>query len=222
MRSFAEIEADALDRHGEALAARVAVRPRSGAELAAVGDDRFLSHMAQRIFSAGFVWRVVEAKWPGFEEAFDGFDVPTVAAYTAEDVARLQGDARIIRNGQKIQATIANAAFVEEVAAEHGSFGAWIGAWPEDDVIGLWAELAKRGSRLGGQTGPLFLRFMGKDTYILSNDVVARLVADGIVSKAPTSKRDLARVNEAFVRWRAESGRPLGEISRVLACSIDG
>ena len=69
--------------------------------------------MTQRVFSAGFVWRVIRAKWDGFEEAFDHFDPATVAAYDAEDIARLSQDERIVRNNQKIQATVKNARFVQ-------------------------------------------------------------------------------------------------------------
>ncbi|TNE91879.1 MAG: 3-methyladenine DNA glycosylase [Deltaproteobacteria bacterium] len=222
MQTLAEIYETAYERHGDALEPRVEVEVRTPAELAALGDDRWLAQMAQRIFSAGFVWSVVEAKWPGFEEAFEGFHVPTVAGYTADDIGRLKQDTRIIRNGPKIAATVENARFVQDVSEAHGGFGRWIGEWPDDDVIGLWDALAKGGSRLGGATGPMMLRFLGKDTFILSNDVVARLVAEGIVSKKPTSKRDLAAVQDAFRAWRAESGRSYGAISRILACSIDG
>ncbi|MCO4743828.1 MAG: DNA-3-methyladenine glycosylase I [Proteobacteria bacterium] len=222
MRSFDEIYDFAVDRHGEdSVEARADVEVRAGVELAAIPDHRWLSQMAQRIFSAGFVWSVVEKKWPGFEEAFEGFEPDVLVTYGTEELARLQQDTRIIRNGQKIQATLANAHFVQEIAAEHGSFGRWVAEWPEHDMVGLWAALAKRGSRLGGMSGPMMLRFLGRDTFILSGDVVARLVAEGIVSKKPTSKRDLQRVQEAFSHWRAESGRSFGAISRVLAASID-
>ncbi|MEX0300596.1 MAG: 3-methyladenine DNA glycosylase, partial [Kordiimonas sp.] len=38
-----------------------------------VGDDRILSLMARGVFQAGFSWKVIDKKWPGFEEAFEGF-----------------------------------------------------------------------------------------------------------------------------------------------------
>ena len=79
--------------------------------------------------------------------------------------------------------------------------------------------LKKRGSRLGG-AAQFGLRFMGRDGWILSNDVVARLVAEGVIDKPPTSRKAMAAVQSAFNAWRAESGRSLTEISRVLALSI--
>ncbi|OZB13509.1 MAG: 3-methyladenine DNA glycosylase, partial [Marinobacter sp. 34-60-7] len=41
--------------------------------LEATGDDRYLSEITRCIFKAGFVWRVIERKWPDFEAAFEGF-----------------------------------------------------------------------------------------------------------------------------------------------------
>ena len=89
-------------------------------------------------------------------------------------------------------------------------------------VIGhVTHDISPSGSRLGGTSGQYFLRSMGKDSFILSQDVVAALVREGVVDKAATSKRDLAAVQSAFNRWREQSGRSLTEISRVLAMSIE-
>ena len=79
--------------------------------------------------------------------------------------------------------------------------------------------MKKRGDRLGGQTGRYFLRFMGKDTPVLSRDVVAALMQAGVVDKDPTSKKALGQVQAALNGWVEESGRSLTEISRVLAFS---
>ena len=43
-------------------------RPKSAAQLAAQTDDRYLSMMTRCVFRAGFVWRVIDNKWPGFED----------------------------------------------------------------------------------------------------------------------------------------------------------
>ncbi len=68
-----------------------------------------LAEMAKRIFSSGFAWTVIEKKWPGFEEAFLGFD-PGELVFQPDDFwdARLS-DKRIVRNGQKIMAVRRNA-----------------------------------------------------------------------------------------------------------------
>lgn len=71
--SFDAIRSRAEARKGgaEALARLLPPKPDYAA-LAALGDDRALAEMAKRVFSAGFAWRVIESKWPGFEEAFLG------------------------------------------------------------------------------------------------------------------------------------------------------
>lgn len=60
-------------------------------------------------FQSGLSWRTVLAKRPAFREAFHGFDPEAVAAMDERDVERLLGDARIIRNRRKIEATVTNA-----------------------------------------------------------------------------------------------------------------
>ena len=90
-----------------------------------------------------------------------------------------------------------------------------------EDFAGLLTLIKKRASHLGGTSGQYFLRTMGVDSFVLSKDVVRALIREGVVDKAPTSQRDLAKVQEAFNRWRKQSGRSLSEISRTLACSIE-
>tara|TARA_R110002096_G_scaffold141399_1_gene296254 strand:- start:1281 stop:1952 length:672 start_codon:yes stop_codon:yes gene_type:complete len=221
MRTFDEILAIAADRKGgpDALEALLS-KPLPADELAAIPDDRWLSMMAKCLFQAGFHWKVIEAKWPGFETAFEGFDPSRVAFYGDEEIDRLLSDKGIVRNGAKIMAVVENARFLADLAAEHGSAGKFFADWPADNFIGLMDVLAKRGSRLGGATGQRVMRWMGKESFILSQDVSARLIAEGVVAKAPTSKRDLAAVQAAFNSWKDQSGRSLTEISRVLSMSV--
>ena len=176
--------------------------------------------MARGIFQAGISWKVVEAKWPGIELAFGGFDPGFVAMIEGERLEALLGDARVIRSGAKIVAIRDNAVFIRSVAAEAGSFGRKVGDWPASDYAGLMDWLVKNGSRLGGSTGPYMLRSMGKESWILSDDVVKRLVEEGVVEGLPTSRKAMAAVQAAFNRWQAESGQSLTTISRVLAQSI--
>ncbi len=221
MRSFDEILAIAAERHGGE-AAVLATMPvmKSAEELAAIPDDRWLAQMAQGIFQAGISWKVVEAKWPGIEEAFHGFDVGRVGHMSDEWFDELLRDTRIIRSAPKVRAIQENAVFIAEVSAEAGEFGRKIADWPDEDYIGLIDWLQREGARLGGNTGAYMLRFMGRDGFMLSTDVVARLVAEGVIDKAPTSKVARKAVQAAFNTWQAQSGRPLSTISRVLAQSI--
>src|ERR1700761_9312969 len=124
MTPFSTIRARAETRKGgrEALLALLPHDPAPGA-LKALPDDRVLAAMAKRIFSAGFVWSVIESKWPGFEAAFLGFDANRLVFEADEFWERLVGDTRIVRNPQNIMAVRANARFVVDIASEHGSFG---------------------------------------------------------------------------------------------------
>jgi 3-methyladenine DNA glycosylase Tag len=203
LETLKEIQRQAAARHGGPRALEEMLpRAKTRAALRRIPDDRWLSSMTRAVFQAGFVWRIVEHKWPGFEEAFDGFDPKRV-------------------DPQKVRATRDNARLLVELAAEHGSAARCFADWPEQDIVGLWDLLKRRGSRLGGNTGPYFLRSMGKDTPILTPDVVRALRDQEVIEqKSLTSKRAQRAVQDAFNAWREESGRSLCEISRILACSV--
>jgi len=222
MIAFKAIRARAVKRKGgEAVLASLLPKVPSQKGLAQLADDRVLAEMTKRIFSAGFVWRVIEKKWPGFEVAFLEFAPPRLLREPDEFWERLTGDRQIVRNPQKIMAVRGNAQFVADIAREHGSFGKFLAAWPTSDQIGLLELLAKRGVRLGGRTGQYFLRFIGKDSFITSTDVVACLRDAGLdVSETPTSKKDLAKIQAQFNAWTKETGLPLTHLSRICAMSI--
>lgn len=197
---------------------------KSADELKRIPDDRWLSKMTRCVFQAGFNWKVIENKWDGFEAAFGGFAPGPLSILSDEDIDGLLKNSAIVRNAQKIMAVRHNAGLMIGLAEEHGTAANFFATWPDEDFIGLLEILKKRGSRLGGNTGQYFLRFMGKDSFVFGKDVVAGLAAAGVelraAGKPPTSKTDLAAVQDAFNRWRAESGWPLAHISKTLACTV--
>jgi 3-methyladenine DNA glycosylase Tag len=220
MRSFDELFEITADRKGGPDALDKLLNTTPPVNLESITNDRWLSTMAKCVFQAGFNWKVVESMWPGFEMAFNNFDIGYCAMLNDEDFDRLVSDKSIVRHGTKIRSVQENASFVASLAKEYGSAGKFFASWPSDNFIGLLSLLKKNGSRLGGNTGQYFLRFMGVDGFILSADVVARLIAEGIIDKAPTSQKALAQVQHAFNTLSQESGRPLTQISRVLAMSL--
>ena len=222
MTQFKTIRARAEKRKGgpKALGRLLPAKPDPKA-LAGLKDDRVLAEMTRRAFSAGFAWSVIEAKWPGFEDAFLGFEPGRLSLQPDEFWDGLMKDTRIVRNGAKIMSVRANAGFVRDVAKEHGNFGKLLAKWPSSDEIGLLELLAKRGSRLGGNTGQMLLRFLGWDGFVTSRDVVLCLRDAGLdVAEAITSKRDLAKVQAQFNVWAKQTGLPYVHLSRICAMSI--
>ena len=220
--SFKSIQARAAKRKGgvKALAALLP-KTRDNKELAKLTDDRVLAEMARRVFCAGFVWSVIDKKWPGFEEAFLGFNPKRLLFQPAEFWEKLTQDTRIVRNPTSIKSVRDNAKFVTDIAAEHGSFGKFLAAWPADDQIGLLEIFAKRGSRLGGFSGQYLLRFLGRDSFILTGDLMMCLRDAGVpISEKGTSKKDLKLAQAQINEWAKESGLPLTHISRICALSI--
>ena len=221
MIAFKAIRARAAKRKGgEAVLASLLPKVPSQKALARITDDRVLAEMAQRIFSAGFVWSVIEKKWPGFEAAFLGFDPRKLTFQPDEFWEGLLSDTRIVRNPQKIKAVRDNAAFVLEIAKQHGSFGKFLGEWPAGDQVGLLELLGKRGARLGGMTGQYFLRFIGKDIYIASADMIACLRDAGLDISGATSRKDQRKIQDQLNAWAKETGLPYTHLSRICAMSI--
>src|SRR5213078_4510178 len=108
--SFTSIRTRAAKRKGgeKVLLSLLPKKPNNKA-LAKLGDDRVLSEMAERVFSAGFVWRVIDKKWPGFEEVFLQFNPKRLLFQPAEFWDKLASDKRIVRNPQKIRSVRENA-----------------------------------------------------------------------------------------------------------------
>lgn len=220
MRHFDELFEISAARHGgpAALEAKL-TRPTPAAELAGMPEDRWLATMTKCIFQSGFNWKVIEAKWDGFEAAFSGFDIGRNALMDDTTFDALIQDTRIVRNGTKISAVRDNAAFLLELR-DQGGASKVLGGWPSTDYVGLLELLKTRAARLGGTTGQYAMRFSGRDSFILSQDVTARLIAEGVIDKPAGSKSSMKAVQAAFNTWMEQSGRSLTEISRVLAMSL--
>ncbi len=209
---FAAILDAARTRQGAAALEARLPQPKTLDELRATPDDRYLSQMSRRVFRAGLKHSIVDAKFPAFEEVFYGFDPRRVRAMPDEALEALLGDKRLIRHWGKLKAVRDNAAAMLDVASGHGSFGAWLALWPGEDIVGLWEALAKRFRQMGGNSGPSFLRMVGKDTFILTPSVIAALKRWGAISAPPKNRQDRAAVQAAFNIWASETGRPLCQL----------
>jgi 3-methyladenine DNA glycosylase Tag len=222
MQDYKWLNEYCLNRFGSAKALDAHLpTPKTARQLQAISADRYLSTMALRVFRAGLKHSLVDSKWPAFEEVFFRFDPEKVVLMGADHLERLMQDARIIRHLGKLKSVPRNAQLILDIEQAHGSFGQFIAQWPVDDITGLWQYLAKHGNQMGGLSAPRFLRMVGKDTFIPTWDVVAALNAQKIVDKVPTSKRDQAIVQQVFNQWQSESGRPLCQLSAMLAFTVN-
>ena len=128
------------------------IRPKS--------PDDYLEVMTKAVFQSGMSWRVIEAKWDGFREAFKGFDAKKVAKFTPDDVDRLAQDTRIVRNRRKIEATVDNAVELIALDKEHRSFRNWLRSHGSfDETV---ADLKRHFGFLGETGSYYFLYVVGE------------------------------------------------------------
>ncbi|WP_438947211.1 DNA-3-methyladenine glycosylase I [Tsukamurella asaccharolytica] len=133
-----------------------------------IRDERGLfERIALEGFQAGLSWATVLRKRPAFRAGFADFDPDAVAAFDEGDVERLMTDAGIIRNRQKIEATIGNARAVQDLRSDGGLVDLVWSFRPErtpaprtmaevattsPESVALSKELRRRGFRFVGPT----------------------------------------------------------------------
>lgn len=132
-----------------------------------VREDRLLfQKLSLDSFQAGLAWITILRKREAFREAFDGFDIDTVAGYGPDDVERLLANAGIVRHRGKIEATISNARHARTLIHEFGSLAEYFdrytpspAAAPTEDLPAqtteseaLSRDLRERGFRFVGPT----------------------------------------------------------------------
>jgi 3-methyladenine DNA glycosylase Tag len=221
LESFETIYQRAAERKGgEKSLESLLSKPLSQKQLLKLTDAKILSEMTKKVFQSGFVWRVVQNKWPSFEEVFFNFDIEKLLMMPPDMVERKATDKRIIRNLTKVKSIQNNALMINEITKEHGSFVSWLANWPVDNMIGLWEELKKRGDRLGGNTGPYALRAIGKDTFLLTRDVEAYFRNHQIIDGGLRSKKSLKTIQNSFNQWHQTSGRSMQELSMLVSFGV--
>ena len=119
----------------------------------------YLAAMSRAVFTAGISWKVIEAKWAGTLEAFDGFDPEKVSAYTPDDVERLMADPRVIHNRKKIEAIVRNAGELIVTDREFGGIAKYLASFADNDD--LVKDLHKRFAFLGESVARIFLFAVG-------------------------------------------------------------
>ena len=222
MQTFETIYEAAVEIKGgvEALEALLPI-PRAEIELNKLTDAFCLSNMSRRIFQAGLNRKIVDNKWPAFEEVFNQFDINFVRMMSDDALQILMGDARIVRHWGKIQSVRHNAQSIYEMNEEPDGFVKTLAEWPADNIIEFWELLKKRFKHLGGASGPYFLRRVKKDTFFLTSDVIRALFRWGAIDEVPKNKKQIRNVQDCMNILQEESQRPYCQISMILACSVD-
>jgi 3-methyladenine DNA glycosylase Tag len=106
----------------------------------------YLEAMARVMFQTGISWRVVEAKWPGIQEAFKGFDPKRVSRLSTRDIDKLMGDTRVIRNRKKLEAIASNAGRMLELDAEYKGFKRYLDSLGDFDATKKFAYMGDSGT----------------------------------------------------------------------------
>ena len=222
MEKFTDIQKRAAKRKGGMQQLDAIVhKPLTSEQLLTISNDRWLEEFTRKIFQSGFYWSVINAKWPGFREVFWDFNVKKLIMMPPDMLEAKANDERIVRNFNKVKTIPVNASMISFSVKDNGlEFNEFIANWPTDNIIGLWAWLKQHGARLGGNTGQYALRAMGKDTFILSQDVEAYLRGHEIIDGGLHSKKSLQSAQIFFNELRKQSGLSLQEISQTLAFSV--
>ncbi len=222
MQEFATIHEQAIDRAGgeQALQSRLP-RPRTTRQIRDLQEAFCLSEMTHRIFQAGLNQKMIDNKWPAFEEVFHQFDIDAARMMNDEYLDQLMQDKRIVRHWGKIHSVRHNAQAIHELNEEHGSFTGYLADWPGEDTVGLWRELQKHFKQLGGTSASYFLRRIRKDTFLLTTDVIRALGRWGAIDFVPKNKTQLNQVQACMNEWHAQSALPYCQISMILARSVD-
>ena len=106
-------------------------------------DSELFERLMLEINQAGLSWTTILRKRQNFRRAYDGFDPHKVAAYRAQDKARLLADVGIVRNRLKIDAAIENARRIIAMRDEPGSFRRWLDAnhpLPKEQWVKLFKQ----------------------------------------------------------------------------------
>jgi DNA-3-methyladenine glycosylase I len=142
-----------------------------------VADDvRLFEKVSLEGFQAGLSWLTILRKREAFRAAFAGFEFERIAGFGEGDVARLLGDAGIVRHRGKIEAVINNARRAVEMVEAEGSLATYVWRFEPEargridagavsasaESKALAKDLKRRGWRfVGPTTAYAFMQAMG-------------------------------------------------------------
>jgi DNA-3-methyladenine glycosylase I len=126
-------------------------------------NNGYFENLTRIIFQGGLNWRIIENKWPNFQESFKDFSIDSVSKFSDDDVEKLMNNKGIVRNRAKIIATILNAQKFQTIIKEYGSFQKYLDTLDKSDNYKLVIKhLSTQFSRLGPNTAGIFLFSVGE------------------------------------------------------------
>ncbi|HVX23229.1 MAG TPA: DNA-3-methyladenine glycosylase I [Acidimicrobiales bacterium] len=107
-------------------------------------DRRHFEFLVLEGAQAGLSWLTILKRRDGYRRAFAGFDAVKVARFTDRKVEALLQDPGIIRNRQKVVATVGNARHFLEIQEELGSFDDYLWGFVDGKpVVNRWASVGQ-------------------------------------------------------------------------------
>ena len=121
-------------------------------------DQEHFEILCLCLIQAGLNWASIRKHWPKYREGFHGFDLKKLARADADEVLAREG---VIRNRRKVEAVVHNAREFEAIAAEHGSFGAFLETLKPLAEAERVKALTRRFKQVGPETADYFLHSVG-------------------------------------------------------------
>ena len=181
-------------------------------------DRRLFEKLCLEGFQSGLSWLTILRKRENFRKAFRGFNIGAVSRFGSRSVDRLMGDAGIVRNRAKIEATVNNAHRCTEVIDEFGSFAAYV--WGFEPHVSSRPRVIRHSTLLEMTTSPE-AKAMSNDlkrrgwSFVGPTTVYSLMEAVGLVNdhlEGCDVRREVERERRAFRRPRASTRR--GQASR--------
>lgn len=128
-----------------------------------LNDNELFARLVLEINQAGLSWTTILNKKDNFFKAFDNFEIAKVAGYNEGKILALLEDAGIIRNRLKIESVIDNAARIQAIQNEYGSFKKWLDHH-HPRTKEEWVKLFKKTFRFTG--GEIVNEFLVSTGYL--------------------------------------------------------
>ena len=128
-------------------------------------DDELFERLMFEINQAGLNWILILKKQDNFRQAFENFNIESVAGFGEKEFQRLMNDPGIIRNRLKINAAIENAKIILRIKEETGSFRKWLDLHSEEiNSLEDWTRLFKKTFKFTG--GEIVNEFLMSTGYL--------------------------------------------------------